>query len=138
MRTFPVLLPTHAGGFATLLVGIAAAWYLFGVQCAMYANKIKAGEEKLESLNRDKKVQEVRWGRYRSHDELNRIARAHAIFMNSEPRVQQIAHVRKSPHGSAQPWIIRYHPETQAAMQNGGSAFEFVKKLPAAGAVKRR
>ena len=138
MRKLPILLPTHTAGFAVLGLTIAGVCYLFGAQCTMYGNKIKAAEAKLEALEREKKVQEVRWARLRSHEELTRISRAYGIHMNSEPKVQQFARVYKSHAGSDQPWAIRYHPDTQAAIAKGASPFEFVKNLPAAGAVKKR
>jgi len=138
MKKFPVLIDVHTAGLALLGVTIAGVCYLCGAQCSMYGNKIKAGEATLEALDRDKKVQEVRWARIRSHEELNRISRAYGIHMNNEPKVQQFARIYKNPPGSAQPWSIRYHPDTQAAIAKGSSPFEYVKKLPAADAAKKR
>jgi hypothetical protein len=138
MRKFPVLVDVKTAGLALLGVTIAGVCYLFEAQCTMYGNKIKAEESRLESLEREKKVQEVKWARLRSHEELVRICRAYGIHMEKEPKVQQFARIFKSPAGGAQPWSIRYHPDTQAAIANGGSPFEFVKNLPAAGAVKKR
>ena len=137
MRVFPVLVDIHSAGLALLGVTIAGVCYLCGAQCSMYGNKIKASEATLAALERDKKVHEVRWARIRTREELDRIGRAHGIHMNNEPRVEQFAHIYKSSDG-AKPWTIRYHPEIHLALAGGGSPFEYVKNLPAAGTVKRR
>ena len=135
---FGFLLKPHSAllAFAALLV--AVGYYAFEAQCTMYGNKMKDLEKTLSTLNGELSLEQYRWGRMRTPEELRRYSLARGIVMEGEPKAQQFTHVRKTAPGDPAPWTITYHPETKAAMADGGSPFEFVKALPRAGKTRKQ
>ena len=136
-QAVPPLVGKHIALLALFGLTVAVVCYISDAQCTMFGNKNRNEEIKLDDLGRELKLQQAFWGAMRSPEELTRISRAHGIHMEMQPRPQQSVRVQMPPPGSAKDWEFFYHPDTKAAMLRGGSPFEFVKKLPPAGPVKR-